>query len=171
MLLGFVPAPFLVMFLNHDSSVSALTPILIVCVVSGVYSWRKWQNRPEDTQSIAFMGLDRRTRWSTYQSILQGRRIEDPVVVTMIEAMHQHLRQRIAVVIMAIVAIAAPAIVLIQVGGGGAAWVSMLIAVLCLVASALPFGSSSGASSSSTAARQTLRRKVDETLASNVCAR
>ena len=133
MLLGFVPAPFLVMYLNHDSSLSAVFPILIVCVVSGTYSWRKWQQRPEDTQSIAFMGLDRRTRWSTYRSILRGRSIQDPVVFTMIETMHEHVRHAWAMVVLTIVAVATSTIVLIQVGGGGAAWVSIAIGGLCLL--------------------------------------
>ena len=68
LVLTLVPVPvILVMLLNHDTSAAGVIPIGIVCIVTISTSWRKWQRHPEETQSIAFMGLDRRTRRAAYR--------------------------------------------------------------------------------------------------------
>ena len=60
MILAFIPSPFLVMATNNDPSLAGLIPVGIACVVGISYSWTKWQRRPEDSQSVAFVGLDRK---------------------------------------------------------------------------------------------------------------
>jgi hypothetical protein len=132
MVVALVPLPFLLMFVNHDSASSGVIPIVVVGVVAVSYSWLKWQRRPEDTQSVAFMGLDRRTRWSTYRSIWRGRSIDDPVVLTMVETMHEHLRQRSALVVATLVAIAVATVALVELGGDGlhAGWITLTMVVL-----------------------------------------
>src|SRR4051812_11086562 len=88
MVLACLPSPFLVMAMNHDSSFASVIPILLACFGGISYSWFKWRRRPEDSQSIAFVGLSRAQRSATYRSMRQGSRIDDPVVLTIVEAMH-----------------------------------------------------------------------------------
>src|SRR4029079_15043647 len=56
MVLLYLPAPFVVMKLNHDTSLVSVIPIALVCVAGTSYSWAKWRRRPEDSQSVAFVG-------------------------------------------------------------------------------------------------------------------
>jgi hypothetical protein len=92
MLLGCVPGPFLVRWLNHDTSMVALIPF--GSAFGGIwYSWSKWGRRPEDTQSIAFAGLVRSQRRAAYRSLLTGSAIEDPIVLTIVDSMHQHVQR------------------------------------------------------------------------------
>src|ERR1700716_3342053 len=72
MVLAFVPSPFLVMVTSGDRSLLSIIPVGIACVVAISYSWTKWQRRPEDSQSVAFVGLDRRRQWATYRSMWNG---------------------------------------------------------------------------------------------------
>ena len=85
MILAFVPAPFLVMVANDDRSLLGVIPVGIACVVAASYSWTKWQRRPEDSQFVAFVGLDRSRQWATYRSMRYGNEIDDPVVLTITE--------------------------------------------------------------------------------------
>src|SRR3954453_12224002 len=64
-----LPLPFLVMALNDDGSYANVLPIALACLGGISYSWSKWKRRPEDTQSIAFVGLSRTQRRSTYRSM------------------------------------------------------------------------------------------------------
>ena len=131
MILAFVPSPFLVMALNNDRSLAGVLPIGIVCVVTVSYAWSKWQRRPEDSQSVAFVGLDRNRRRETYRSMLRGSRIDDPVVLTMVESIHHHLRRSVAAVVATIVVIAASGVALVVASGDGVSfWVPVAITVV-----------------------------------------
>src|SRR3954451_21440809 len=72
MILLCVPLPFLVMWLNDDTSLAAVVPIALACIGGLAYSWAKWGRRPEDAQSVAFVGLDRTRRGATYRSVWRG---------------------------------------------------------------------------------------------------
>src|SRR3954451_6755114 len=119
MILAFVPAPFLVMVTNDDRSLLGVIPVGIVCVVATFYSWTKWQHRPEDTQFVAFVGLDRRRQWATYRSMRYGTGIDDPVVLTIVESIHHHLRRSLPAVVATIVVITAMAVALVEAAGNG----------------------------------------------------
>ena len=121
MVLLCLPLPFVVMQLNGDSSFGSVIPVGIACFGGLCYSWAKWRRRPEDTQSVAFVGLDRRKRAATYRSMWRGTAIEDPVVLTIVESIDEHLRRSVWPVIAAVVAVAAMTIALVAGGGGGAA--------------------------------------------------
>src|SRR3954471_2588143 len=114
MVLAFVPAPFLVMVTNHDRSLLGVIPVGIACVVATSYSWTKWQRRPEDAQFVAFVGLDRTRQWATYRSMRHGTAIDDPVVLTIVESIHHHLRRSLPAVVATIFAISAMAIALVE---------------------------------------------------------
>jgi hypothetical protein len=120
MVLVCLPSPFIVMKLNHDSSLVSLIPIWISVVGGLSYSWAKWRRRPEDSQSVAFVGLDRTRRGATYRSMWRGTAIEDPVVLTIVESIDDHLRRSVWPVIAAVAAVAAMTIALVAGGGGGA---------------------------------------------------
>jgi hypothetical protein len=131
MILAFVPSPFLVMLTNNDRSMLSLIPIGIACIVAVSYSWNKWQRRPEDSQSVAFVGLDRKRRWATYRSMREGTRIDDPVVLTIVESIHHHLKGSVPAVVATMIVIAAMAIALIEVAANSVNfWLSALIVVL-----------------------------------------
>jgi hypothetical protein len=137
MVLACLPSPFLVMWLNNDSSLESLIPIGIACLGGISYSWAKWKRRPEDSQSVAFIGLDRRRRGETYRSIWRGSAIEDPVVLTIVESIDDHLRRSVWPVVAAIVSVAAMAIVLVEVGDGTGSGLSPAIVIGCLAAAAI----------------------------------
>jgi hypothetical protein len=59
MVLMCLPAPFVVMKLNNDTSLASVIPIALACLGGISYSWSKWKRRAEDSQSVAFLGLDR----------------------------------------------------------------------------------------------------------------
>jgi len=117
MILVCVPSPFLVMKLNHDSSLASLIPIGISIVGGISYSWAKWRRRPEDAQSVAFVGLDRRRRAATYRSMWRGTAIEDPVVRTIVESIDDHLRRSVWPVIVAVAAVAVMTMALVAGAG------------------------------------------------------
>jgi hypothetical protein len=119
MILAFVPAPFLVMVTNHDRSLLGVIPVGIACVVATSYSWTKWQRRPEDSQFVAFVGLDRRRQWATCRSMRYGTGIDDPVVLTIVESIHHHLRRSLPTVVATMVVIAAMAVALVEAAGNG----------------------------------------------------
>jgi hypothetical protein len=119
MILAFVPAPFLVMVANDDRSLIGVIPIGIVCVVATSYSWTKWQRRPEDSQFVAFVGLDRRRQWATCRSMRYGTGIDDPVVLTIVESIHHHLRRSLPMVVATVVVIAVMAVALVEAAGNG----------------------------------------------------
>jgi hypothetical protein len=124
MILAFVPSPFLVMWTNDDPSLLGVMPIGIACVVAISYSWTKWQRRPEDSQSVAFVGLDRKRQWATYRSMWNGTGIDDPVVLTIVESIHHHLSRSVPAVVATIVVIAAMAVALVEAAGHGVSfWV------------------------------------------------
>lgn len=131
MILAFVPSPFLVMATNHDNGLLAVIPVGIVCVVASSYSWTKWQRRPEDSQSVAFVGLDRRRQWATYRSMRDGTGIEDPVVLTIVESIHHHLSRSVPAVVATMVVIAATAVALVEAAGNGVSfWVPAVIVMV-----------------------------------------
>jgi hypothetical protein len=134
LILAMLPSPFLVMWMNHDSGATGLVPIFVAGFAGISYSWTKWQKRPEDTQSIAFMGLDRRTRWSTYRALWRGSPIADPVVLTMLETIHGHVRESFWIVTAAMVAAAATGVVLVSAAGDGHAgqWSVAIVAILAV---------------------------------------
>jgi hypothetical protein len=121
MVLLCLPSPFVVMKLNHDSSLAAVIPIGISCLGGVCYSWAKWRRRPEDAQSVAFVGLDRRRRGATYRSMWRGTAIEDPVVLTIVESIDHHLRRSVWSVVAAVGVVAVMTIALLAGGGGGVA--------------------------------------------------
>jgi hypothetical protein len=131
MILAFVPISFVVMASNDDYSLASVIPLVVTFVGAISYSWAKWRRRPEDSQSVAFVGLDRKRQWATYRSLFRGSRIEDPVVLTIVESMHHHLRRSLAVVVATTVAIAVMGLVLVEVGSDGVSfWVPVAIVVL-----------------------------------------
>jgi hypothetical protein len=119
MVLLSLPLPFVVMKLNNDITFAGVIPVFLGCLGGISYSWAKWRRRPEDAQSVAFVGLDRRRRSATYRSMWRGIAIEDPVVLTIVESIDHHLRLSFWSVVAAVVALAAAAITLIEIGGGG----------------------------------------------------
>src|SRR5206468_4299195 len=121
--------PFLLMMLNDGSSfATSVIPVAIACFGGISYSWSKWKRRPEDSQSIAFVGLSRAQRGSTYRSMWRGTGIDDPVVLTIVEAMHHHMRRGLWLVVAATIAVAGPAAVLAANSGrGGVIWLSAAI--------------------------------------------
>ena len=131
MILAFVPSPFLVMETNDDYSLFGVMPVGIACVVAISYSWTKWQRRPEDSQSVAFIGLDRRRQLATFRSMRDGTGIDDPVVLTIVESIHHHLRRSVSVVLATIVVIAAMAVALVETAGNGVSfWVPAVIVMV-----------------------------------------
>jgi hypothetical protein len=119
MILAFVPAPFLVMVTNDDRSLLGVIPVGIACIVATSYSWTKWQRRPEDSQFVAFVGLDRRRQWATCTSMRYGTGIDDPVVLTIVESIHHHLRRSLPAVVATILVTAAMAVALVEAAGNG----------------------------------------------------
>jgi hypothetical protein len=131
MVLWFIPIPFVIMEINHDTSLASIIPLGITLVAAISYSWAKWRRRPEDSQSIAFVGLDRKRQWATYRSILRGNRIDDPVVLTIVESIHDHLRRSVAAVVATTVAIAVMALALVEASGADVSfWVPVAIVML-----------------------------------------
>lgn len=120
MVLLCLPLPFVVMKLNNDTSLASVIPIALACLGGISYSWTKWRRRPEDSQSVAFVGLDRKRRGTTYRSIWRGSAIDDPIVVTIVESIDHHLRRSVWPVVLAIVAVAVSTMALVEVGAGGA---------------------------------------------------
>jgi hypothetical protein len=118
LLLACVPVPFIAGRLNHDMSVVAVVPF--VAVVGAVsYSWSKWMRRPEDSQSIAFAGLRRSQRSVAYRSLLTGRPIGDPIVLTIVESMHQHVLRTGWTAILAVAGVTAATVGLMDFGRAG----------------------------------------------------
>jgi hypothetical protein len=131
MILAFVPAPFLVMVTNDDRSLLGVMPVGIACVAAASYSSTKWQRRPEDSQFVAFVGLDRRRQWATGRSMRYGTGIDDPVVLTIVESIHHHLRRSLPTVVATIVAIAAMAVALVEAAGNGVSfWVPAAVSLM-----------------------------------------
>ena len=131
MVVVFLPIPFVLMKINDDRSVAAVIPIGLTCVVAISYSWTKWQRRPEDSQLIAFFGLDRKRRWATYRSLLRGSRIDDPVVLTIVEAIHHHLRRSVVSVVATMMAVSIATVVLVVTGSDGVSpWILVTIVML-----------------------------------------
>jgi hypothetical protein len=128
-IVAFLPS-VLLMTVIDDRGMAGVIPIGIACVVAISYSWTKWQRRPEDSQSIAFVGLDRKRRWATYRSFLRGSRIDDPVVLTIVEAIHHHLRRTVVGVVATIVGVAIATIALVVTGGGVSPWMPVAIVAL-----------------------------------------
>jgi hypothetical protein len=136
MVLMYVPAPFVVMGLNDDTSLVSVIPIAVACLCGTSYSWAKWRRRPEDSQSVAFVGLDRKRRVTTYRSLLRGTAIDDAVVVTIVESIDCHLRGSLWIVVASVIAVAAAAIGLVEAGGGGG-WTPAAIAIGVLAAAVI----------------------------------
>jgi len=131
MILAYVPIPFVLMELNDAPFLAGLIPLGPAFVVGISYSWTKWHRRPEDSQSVAFVGLDRKRRSATYRSMWRGSRIDDPVVLTIVESIHHHLRRSAAVVVATMVAIAVMTVVLVQTGGDSVSpWIPLAIIIL-----------------------------------------
>jgi hypothetical protein len=137
MVVVLVPLPFLVVLLNGDGEMllSSVIPTFLVLFGTVVYSWRRWNRRPEETQSVAFMGLDRKTRWSTYRSMWQASSVDDPIALILLEAMHDHLQRSFTLVIATIGALAVAGVALVL-GSDGlhAGWLSLVIVVVSLAA-------------------------------------
>jgi hypothetical protein len=117
-----VPIPFIAGRLNDDMSAEAMVPFVsLIGAVS--YSWSKWMRRPEDSQSIAFAGLHRSQRRVAYRSIRTGRAIDDPVVLTIVDSMHQHVQRTGWTAALAVAGLVAASVALVIAGGGGGdAW-------------------------------------------------
>ena len=107
------------MVANDDRSLIGVIPIGIACVVAASYSWTKWQRRPEDSQFVAFVGLDRRRQWATCRSMRYGTGIDDPVVLTIVESIHHHLRRSLPMVVATVVLIAVMVVALVEAAGNG----------------------------------------------------
>jgi hypothetical protein len=134
-IVAFLPS-VLLMTVIDDRGMAGVIPIGIACVVAISYSWTKWQRRPEDSQSIAFVGLDRKRRWATYRSFLRGSRIDDPVVLTIVEAIYHHLRRTVVGVVATIVGVTVATIALVVTGGDGVSpWIP--VAIIALSAGAI----------------------------------
>ena len=116
-ILAFVPSLIIVIATNNDITLIGVIPVGIACVVTISYSWTKWQRRPEDSQSVAFVGLDRKRQWATFRSMRDGTGIDDPVVLTIVESIHHHLRRSIPTVVVTMVGIAATTIALVEAAG------------------------------------------------------
>ena len=130
-ILAFVPSPIIVIETNHDTTLLGVIPVGIACVVTISYSWTKWQRRPEDSQSVAFVGLDRKRQWATFRSMRDGTGIDDPVVLTIVESIHHHLRRSVPTVVVAMVGIAATTVALVEAAGNGVRlWVPAVIVIV-----------------------------------------
>ncbi len=133
MILAFVPSVFLVMETNDDYSLLGVIPVGIACIGTISYSWTKWQRRPEDSQSVAFVGLDRKRQWATYRSMRAGSGIDDPVVLVIVESIHHHLRRSVPVALATIVLIAAMAVALFEAAGNRVYfWVPAVIVLVAV---------------------------------------
>jgi hypothetical protein len=130
-----VPLPFVVMWSNHDSSLVAVLPVVLGCVVGISSSWSKWRRRPEDAQSVAFLGLHRTARGATYRSLWRGSAIDDPVVLTIVESIDRHLRQSVGLVVATVVTAAALAVLLVRMGG--AEGTVVIVALIGLLAAGI----------------------------------
>jgi hypothetical protein len=131
MILYFVPIPFVLMEINDNRSLLGVIPLGITCVVAISYSWTKWQRRPEDSQSVTFVGLDRRRQWATYRSMRDGTGIDDPVVLTIVESIHHHLSRSVPAVVATMVVIAAMTVALVEAAGNGVSfWVPAVIVMV-----------------------------------------
>jgi hypothetical protein len=132
MLITCVPIPFVVGWINDDMSLVAMIPF--VSLVGGIsYSWSKWTRRPEDSQSVAFAGLSRDQRGIAYRSLISGRAIQDPVVLTIVDSMHQHVVRTGWSAILAASGLAVAAIGLMSVGGAGT-WPVIAVVIVGIVA-------------------------------------
>lgn len=81
--------------INGQAGVVGVMPVVLGCYGGIAYSWSKWRRHPEDTQVIAFVGLSRTQRREAYASVRRSRPINDPVVRTVVEAMHHHVQRSI----------------------------------------------------------------------------
>ena len=137
MVLACLPSPFIVMAMNDDSSFASVIPVLLACFGGVSYSWSKWRRRPEDSQSIAFVGLSRAQRRATYRSLWRGSCVEDPVVLSIVEAMHQHMRRGLWLVLAATITVGALGAALASSSGrGGVLWVVLATVVIVYVGAA-----------------------------------
>ena len=132
-----LPLPFVVTNLNDDDSLASAIAVSLSCLGGLAYSWAKWRRRPEDTQSVAFVGLDRRARAAAYRSMWRGTAIEDPVVVTIVESIDHHLRRSVWPVMAGVVAVTVMTVALVAVGGNGAGALPAAIVVGVLAAEVL----------------------------------
>ena len=123
----FLPPPFVVMMLNTDASLASMIPIGLVCVGGLSYSWAKWARHPEDAQSVAFLGLERGRRGGAYRSVWHAKAIKDPVVLTIVESIDDHLHRSLWAVATGVVAVAVMAIALIAGSRNGHAWVVSIV--------------------------------------------
>jgi len=129
--LAFAPSVFIVMVTNNDYSLIGVMPVGIAFLVAISYSWTKWWRRPEDSQSVAFVGLDLRRQWATFCSMRGGSGIDDPVVLIIVESIHHHLRRSVPAAVATVVVIAAMAVALVEVAGNGVSfWVPAVIVVV-----------------------------------------
>ena len=129
MILAYVP--IVLVEINSDHDLAGLIPLGVIFVGGISYSWTKWQRRPEDSQSVAFVGLDRKRRSATYRSMLRGTRIDDPVVLTIVESIHHHLRRSVIGVVATMVAIAVATVALVETGSDSVSlWIPLAIVVL-----------------------------------------
>ena len=92
---------------------------------------------PGDAQSVAFVGLDRRRRAATYRSMWRGTAIEDPVVLTIVESIDDHLRRSVWLVIAAAATVAVMTVTLVAVGGGGGGALAVVVVTGALAATVL----------------------------------
>lgn len=85
-------------------------PVVLGCLGGISYSWSKWRRHPEDTQVIAFVGLSRNQRREAYRSLRRSTPVADPVVLTILEAMHDHAERTTWIGVATIGAIAVSAV-------------------------------------------------------------
>lgn len=122
--------------INREQLAVQLAVFIPTCVASVSYSWTKWRRHPEDAQSIAFLGLDRDRRRAAYRSLRTGSAIDDPVVLTMIESMHEHQRRTCVLMIAATVAVGASAVALAAASGDPVAAI-VAVAIVAVTAGAI----------------------------------
>jgi hypothetical protein len=117
---------------NRGDAITALIPVVLVSIGGVSYSWSKWRTRPEDSQSIAFVGLDRSRRRETYRSLWHGKPVSDPVVLTILESMHEHVGRSLPMATVAVAAVAGCGVALVRASGSDVSllWVALATAAL-----------------------------------------
>ena len=124
------------LYVNQTDAVAQLAVFIPAYVGSISYSWSKWRRHPEDTQSIAFLGLSRARRRAAYRSLRTRSPIDDPVVLTMVESMHEHQARTCALMIAAVVAVAGSGVALTGMSGDRTG-TAAAIAIVVVAASAI----------------------------------
>ena len=132
MIIAFLPIPFVLMKINDDRSLAGMIPIAIACVCRGDLVLLD-----EVAASARRLPVSRirrthgKRRWETCRSLLRGSRIDDAVVLTIVETIHRRLRRSVMVIVAAMEAVTIATIALVMTADDSVSpWVPVAIVVL-----------------------------------------